>query len=209
MIIVGIINLGLKVVGSVCDAVQTNRSAVNKLRSNLIRDTIIEYTIRDSKIIHFYDPPHLLKSLRNNMLVKILKHVVVTSLNENVDLKEQMERTEYDKKNEQERSASWADVEDFYDYNRKGTQRLLDKIHDEHIKPVKRKMKVDIAAQVFSRSYGRAMRICSDKKQLSRDFTGTADILCFFNDVFDSLNGGGVPKPNTLIGSINKSSYHF
>lgn len=187
---------------------QTNRSAVNKLRSTLTKDEIIEYTIRGSKIIHVYDPPHLLKSLRNNLLVKNLKHIVACS-NEDDNFQQRKERTEYDKIDPKERTASWTDVKDFYDYTRKCSQRLLPKIGDEHIKPVKRKMKVDVAAQVFSRSHGRAMRICSDKQKLSRDFTGTADILCFFNDVFDSLNGGGAPKQNTLLGSINESSYHF
>lgn len=196
--------LGLKVVGSVCDAVQTNRAAVNKLRTNLTRDTVIEYTIRDSKIIHIYDPPHLIKSLRNNLLTKNLTHIVAI---ENFEKRE--ERIKYDKKDLTERVASWTDVKDFYDYSRKSTQRLIPKVYDEHIKPAQLKMKVSIATQVFSRSYGRAMQICSDKKQLPRDFTGTANILHFFNDVFDSLNGGGEPKENSLIGSINESSYHF
>lgn len=187
-----------------CDAVQTNRSAVNKLRTKLISNAVIEYTIRDSIIIHFYDPPHLLKSLRNNLLVKDLKHVVTVNSFEN-----QEKRVQYDEKNLIERVASWRDVKDLYDFSRKSSQLLLPKIHDEHIKPIKMKMKVCIATQVFSRSYGRAMQTCSNLKQLPRDFTGTANLLHFFNDVFDSLNGGGIPKKNSLIGSISESSDHF
>lgn len=182
---------------------------MNKLRAKFIKNSVIEYMIRDSVITHFYDPPHLLKSLRNNLLVKDLYHIVAIREFENLS-----ERVKYDEEDSRERVASWTDVKDFYDFTLKSTQETLPKIHDEHIKPVKLKMKVCVAAQVFSRSYGRSMQLCSDKKQFTReqhtrDFTGTANILHFFNDVFDSLNGGGVPIKNALKGSINKSSDHF
>lgn len=97
-----------------CDAVQTNRAAVNKLRTKLIRDAVIEYKIRDCNIIHFYDPPHLIKSLRNNLLVKDLKHVVAIENFEN-----QKEIIKYDDEDFTERVASWKDIKDFYDYSRK------------------------------------------------------------------------------------------
>lgn len=177
---------------------------MNKLRAKLISNSVIEYTIRDSKIIHLFDPPHLLKSLRNNMLLKDLKHFVSIKAFE-----DQKARVKYDTEQSVERVASWTDVKDFYDFSRKSSQMLLPKIHDEHIKPAKLKMKVCIATQVFSRSFGRAMQVCSNKKLLLRDFTGTANILHFFNDVFDSLNGGGIPKEKSLTGSINEMSDHF
>lgn len=179
------------------------------MRTEQGRNTVIEYTVRESKIIHFFDPPHLLKSLRNNLLIKNLKHVVAITWNKNESFGSHEGKVEYEKTNSKERTASWADVREFYNFTRKSSQRLIPKINLEHIKPNKNKLKVNAAAQVFSRSYGRAMRICSNKNQLPRDFTETADILTFFNDVFDSLNGGGVPKPNSLKGSIDKSSYHF
>lgn len=134
--------------------------------------------------------------LRNNLLVKDLTHAVAV-----IDFENQKERVKYDNEDTTERIA--------FDFGRKSTQILLPKIHDEHIKPTKLKMKVNIATQVFSRSYGRAMQVCSDNKQLSRDFTGTANILHFFNDVFDSLNEGGPPIKNSLNGSINETSDHF
>jgi hypothetical protein len=52
-------------------------SAINQLVGNSgdgsrYSGYLKDYTVNGQKIIHFYDPPHLLKGIRNNLLVKNL-----------------------------------------------------------------------------------------------------------------------------------------
>lgn len=89
-----------------------------------------------------------------------------------------------------EKNASWDDVRKFYDINVTNTTGLLRRITKEHIDPAKLKMKVYVAAQVFSNTFGNIMLYCSERDQLCRGFSRTGHILTFFNNVFDSLNGG-------------------
>lgn len=74
----------------------------------------------------FFDPPHLLKGLRNNFL--------------NKDIVWEGKR------------ASWKDIQYIYDVDSKlGHTRALPKLTAHHVDPVKiKKMKVSVAAQVFS-----------------------------------------------------------
>lgn len=109
-----------------------------------------------------------------------------------------------------EATADWDDVRDMYGFDSRNVVRLLPKITADHINPIYEKMKVSYAAQVFSKSFGIIMLFCSKMKLLPRDCSGTAYILLFINNVFDSLNGGGKPVPNSFRASItdkNKAKY--
>ncbi|KAJ6648199.1 DNA transposase THAP9 [Pseudolycoriella hygida] len=205
-----VMNTGLKIIGSVCDAANTNRAAVNKLinpkwRKGNTAGSLLEYTIHGSKIWHIFDPPHIIKSVRNNLLVKNLKHTV--SFNE---LKFKSNgKIIWNEKNKKLRTASWKDVVDFYHLNNSGEMfNLIEKISEEHINPT-RKMKVSLATQVLSGTFGRNMYLCSKRKQFSNDCIGTAAILLFFNELFDSVNGDSAPIAGKLIGSLSKHSNHF
>lgn len=136
-------------IGSVCDAVITNRAAVNNLigPKRLRGDTtgkLLEYTIHGSKICHIFDPPHLIKSVRNNLLVKNLSHIV--SFNETKFRSNGA--VAWNEKNKHQRTASWKDVSEFYLFNNdsnSGLLNLIPRINDDHINPVQRKMKVNLA----------------------------------------------------------------
>ncbi|KAI4455727.1 transposase protein [Holotrichia oblita] len=73
--------VGLKVIASVCDQGSTNMRAVRMLqeetRANALRGNItsVDDTINidGQVIVHLYDPTHMLKCLRNNLLIKPLK----------------------------------------------------------------------------------------------------------------------------------------
>lgn len=138
---------------------------------------LLTYKLRDTTVIHCYDIPHLLKGTRNNLQTKNLSHSVF----------KRWSSTDSNSINGKEGlKASWDDVKDLY-YLR-GSKRLLLKIYPEHINPERLKMKVSTATQVFSQTYEKVMLHCSQMKQL-RDCSGTAQILMFFNDLFDSMNG--------------------
>lgn len=134
--------LGLKVIGSTCDQVQTNVSAINGLidpknfsEPKKQDGQILKYTIRDSEIIHCYDLPHLLKVVRNNFLNKDLEHCI--SKRWNISDSDGSDNVEDDNV-EEIYTADWKVVADvYYDLDLKGSQRLLKKITDEHIKPDK------------------------------------------------------------------------
>lgn len=171
------------------------------MKSNPKEGQLLTYKIRDVTVIHCFDPPHLLKGIRNNLITKELSHFVFkrwspSTSNFGKDLDEQ-----------QERIAMWVDVVNLYDFNSRGSINLLKKITVEHIKPTKEKMKVSVAAQIFSETYGNLMLHCSKKKLLPRDSSATAQLLLFVNDLFDSMNGAG--SRNELIASVTKNSIHF
>lgn len=193
-----------------CDAVNTNRCAVNvlinpKLRGAKTAGSFLEYTMNGSKIWHIFDSPHLIKSIRNNLLVKNLIHTA--SFNE-LKFKSTGEIV-WNEKNKKLRTASWTDVKDFYKFNSDDAMfNLIPKITENHINPT-RKMKVNLATQVLSGTFGRNMYLCSKRKQFSNDCLGTAAVLLFFNQLFDSVNGDGVPNSNKPMASLSKNSNHF
>lgn len=163
--------------------------------------SILQYKIRDVVITHCYDLPHLLKVVRNNLMTKNLKHCI--SRRWSIFNKDTC------KADSKTYIASWVDVSDVYDFDLKGTQRLLENITDEHIAPNRQKMKVDNATQVFSQTFGNVMLHFSGKKDFERDCFGTAQVLLFFNDLFDSLNGSDESEGECLNGSIDANSVHF
>lgn len=170
--------------------------------SNLATSTgqLLLYKLRNTDVIHCWDPPHLIKGTRNNLLTKHLTHYVFKRWHSS-------DSTATSDKNTKQRShtAMWEDVSELYGL---GGRKLLPKITPEHIDPQRRKMKVSVATQVFSQTYGNVMLHCSEKNQLPRDCTGTAHILTFFNDLFDSVNGSGTVM-NELKSPITANSVHF
>ena len=75
---------GLKIVATVCDQGATNRAAINQL----LHETLVHnpnnrycgFLIDDVEIVPLYDCPHLLKGIRNNLLVKKLQRIPHASL---------------------------------------------------------------------------------------------------------------------------------
>lgn len=162
---------------------------------------IYKYTIRDVVIIHCFDLPHLIKVMRNNLQTKNLVH--------SVSKRWSISGSESCKDVSKSYTATWDDVVDVYKFDLMGSQRLLKKISPEHINPNKLKMKVCVATQVFSQKFGTVMLDFSQHKSYPNDCFGTAQVLLFFNDLFDSLNGSGDPQRNRLLGSVNENSIHF
>lgn len=118
----------------VCDQGATNRGAISYLKKdavNVLKESKCEeYVVRVSGVDLFimYDPPHLLKGLRNNMM----KYDIL-----------------FDRDSKR---AKWKDIIDIYERDGAiGGSRMMKKLTDEHVYPNKvRKMKVSYCAQVFS-----------------------------------------------------------
>lgn len=189
----------------------TNLAAINALSLPLRRlrkpGEISLYEVRGETIIHCCDGPHLIKVVRNNFQVKDLIHHLPDDWRNtdfsNVDLSTI-------KIHERMRLASWIDVYNFYEDNKKASVNLIPKIVDEHITTVGMKMKVSYATQVFSQTFGKAMLSYSKEKNLP--YSGTGQILLFWNDVFDSINCHGIGtdlKSGVTATSIHKNFWDY
>jgi hypothetical protein len=120
--------------------------------------------IGKSIVIPLFDPPHLLKCIRNNLLTKNLKFVL-----------------------DSQRVAKWSHIEDAYFIDRSsGNLRAMPKLTDPHVVLNKiKKMSVAKASQVFSTSVASIMSLMSrsgsisvcGRRQMSREGEDTAVLL--------------------------------
>ncbi|XP_063900839.1 uncharacterized protein LOC135120464 [Zophobas morio] len=196
--------IGLNIIASVCDQGTTNSAAIDMLLQDTKRRAILEngtgikenvIRIGDHEIIPLFDPPHLLKSMRNNLLTKDLLYLDKAGV---------------------ERRASWSFFERAYGLDQMLGEnvRMMPKITIDHVKPNLRgkKMKVRYASQVFSRGVSSFMNFCSDRRfggSLPLDAQYTSDFFLFMDSVFDSVNGGfGDCGGKNLRKLVGVNNYH-
>lgn len=145
-VVLGILSTGLNIVATVSDQGATNVAAINILMKEAKQNSEMHegYFIKKHKLIHVYDPPHLLKSIRNNLLTK---NVTFTWRGE-----QQMAKWDYFV-NTYEIDKTYEDLE----------IRNLPKITEAHVYPNKiKKMKVALASQIFSHKVASTMRLMCD-----------------------------------------------
>jgi len=146
---------GLKVVGTICDQGTTNTAAINVLindtkafylrQNQEYNDTFYEIDcgVERIKVVHFYDSPHLLKGIRNNLLSKNLMFTI----------------------NGHQREACWKDIVDLYELDSVAQDvKMLPRLTREHVIPGEiKKMKVKNASQVFSQRVSSILSFLSCK----------------------------------------------
>lgn len=124
-------NIGLEILGLICDMAGTNIGLFKELN---VSEECPYFTVNGKHITAIYDPPHLLKSTRNNV--------------EKYGVTIETCRVE------------WSNIEKKYDLDNQSsipdfvkTAHILPKLTKSHIHPNnKDKMKVRYAAQIFSNS---------------------------------------------------------
>lgn len=143
---------GLIVVATVCDQ-GTNNVHCLKLLLQETRTALLRkgqeprgnfFEINGHEIVPIYDPPHLIKGIRNNLLNKDLKYI----------------------ENGKEKMAKWEDITNLHRENPgyRGI-RLVPKLTDNHVIPNKiNKMKVKFATQIFSQTVGMNMGYLAGNK---------------------------------------------
>ncbi|CAB3251497.1 unnamed protein product [Arctia plantaginis] len=188
--------IGFKVLTTVCD-----QSAINKLiqktkadylrRNEVFKRKVFE--VNGEEVIPLYDPPHLLKGIRNNLMNKNLKCIMKNDVN----------------------VAKWEHLEMLLkeDPGFDGL-RMLPKLTESHLNPNKlKKMKVKCAAQVLSHSTAIFMGYLARKGILVEDAKETARLLLFFDELFDSVNGSFhnfKKKPGKkFLGPLTPNSTHY
>lgn len=114
-------------------------------------------------IYHYlFDPPHLLKSIRNNLQ----KYAFVFDVS---------------------KRAEWADIDAFFKLDEQQRFRLAPRLTKKHIElPAFTKMKVKLAAQVISRSVAAGLETHAALK--CGQGSDTAEFITVFDDLFDGLN---------------------
>lgn len=145
---------GLEIIATICDQGGANERAIKLLheetkayymrKNERYKNDFYEIEYDPSelkkriKIIHFFDPPYLLKGIRNNLLQKNLLFVT-----DNI-----------------KKEAQWKHFVDLYNIDSTIQDiKMLPRLTDQHIIPGKiKKMKVKIAAQFFSQRVSSLMR---------------------------------------------------
>lgn len=140
-------SIGLEVVSTVCDQGRNNEAAMNAL----ISDTKRKYAHKDEnfnedffeiderKVVPLFDPPHLIKGLRNNFIKYNVQFV--------------MDQKTY--------VAKWEHIVKAYKMDPYlGSLRTMPKLTDRHINPNHiNKMKVSLCTQVMSRTVAIAINL--------------------------------------------------
>ncbi|KAL5246227.1 hypothetical protein ACI65C_013635 [Semiaphis heraclei] len=153
----------------------------------------VEYKFGNStehiKIFHLFDPPHLLKGIRNNLLTKNVSFHM-----------------------DGEKIASWCDIIKLYELD-SGVQdvKMLPRLTKEHVMPNEiRKMRVRNAAQVFSQRVSSIMAFLASNNLLGETASDTAKFCLFFDKLFDSVNSSfdKVVDGKIYRAGVNKNSPH-
>ncbi|KAK3932840.1 DNA transposase [Frankliniella fusca] len=178
--------IGLTVLATISDQGPTNRGAVTILRGSSDQgqyDNV--YTVNGERIVHLWDTPHLLKSIRNNILTSDLEFG-------------------------QGKVAQWRHVIEFYKMD-EGICKTSSLTYAHMCPAGKNKMRVKLAAQVLSEKVSSAMftftHLTGDRLA---HWNQTAQLIKEVDELFDSMNGPGrKDKQKARRNNVNNNSYHM
>ncbi|KAF2891722.1 hypothetical protein ILUMI_14451 [Ignelater luminosus] len=122
------------------------------------------FIVNEKKFYYFYDVPHLIKSVRNNIL-------------------------QYDITFKDNKGATWKHIQAFYKSYECKPLRLAPKLTHMHINSNNfQKMRVKYAVQVFNESVAGGFSTFVSFKALLGGAAGTAEFLEKFDKLFDLFN---------------------
>jgi hypothetical protein len=173
---------GLIVKAVICDQGSNNRSMISKLGVSVKQPNFLH----NGRIIHvFYDPPHLLKNIRNN-----LKKSGFTVEDNNI---------------------TWKYVEQFYAIDSSLPIRMAPRLSYKHVSlPPFTAMKVSLAAQVLSHSVAAGITtLCMTGDKLDDDAIYTANFCEKFDCLFNCFNSSNLQDAHRLRCAITGTSSHM
>jgi hypothetical protein len=137
----------------------------------------------DKTYFYLFDPSHLIKSVRNNL-------------------------NKYDFCFDDNKTAKWKDIVDFYKLDEQQRFRLAPKLTKKHIElPPFSKMKVKLATQVISRTVAAGLDTHAKIKGLQG--SDTAEFLYVFDELFDAMNSSQRTCIKRYKCAITNDSGHF
>ena len=141
------------------------------------------FTIGDQKIFVMYDPPHLIKSVRNNLK------------NNGFEVSG--------------KDVGWTCIQEFYDKDSSKQTRLAPKLRQKHLDlPPFSRLRVRLATQVLSHSVATGMKVMAEWGILSKDVIPTADFLENFDMLFNIFNSDSLYSPAKLRHAFSETSGH-
>jgi hypothetical protein len=170
-----------KVVASISDMGTANQAAIRELSEKSRHKGEYCYKINNEVILHIFDPPHLLKCFRNHFLDKDITFMQFV--------------------------AKWSDLKTLYELDgMTSDSKICPKLTEAHINPTsKQKMRVKLAAQIFSHSVQAGLNFATNCKAM--EGRGTAHLCSFMDKLFNSLNGVRQSK-RPLNGPLSEKSEH-
>jgi len=140
--------------------------------------------IHDMTVNFMFDPPHLLKCLRNNLM----KH--------DFDVNGHL--------------VKWKYIADFYKRDSQQTLKLAPKLTDRHLNlPPFAAMRVRLASQVFSHSVAAGIHTHVAFGALPEDAVQTAEFIDNIDGLFDCLNAGSLKSPKIYSCALTATSAHW
>jgi len=131
------------------------------------------FNIKKQKYFYLFDPPHLIKSIRNNLM--------------KYDTSFENENKRY--------TASCKYIEDFFEKDSGLKFRAAPKLTKDHIYPTNfKKMKVKFASQVCSHTVAAGLYTHASLNSLPLEATEAADFLSLFDQLFDCSNSSTSQK---------------
>lgn len=175
-------NIGLNIRLVVCDQGSNNRSFLEK-KMGVTRIKPYFY-IDGAKIYATYDAPHLIKSVRNNLVKHGFKY-------KNHDIK-------------------WEYIVKFYEFDQTSNIRMADKLTDRHInlRPFAA-MRVNLATQVLSHSVAVGVNYMVKDGKLEENAKHTAQFLDFFDQLFNTFNSSNVKSKQPFSYAFSQNSTHW
>jgi hypothetical protein len=135
------------------------------------------------KIFLMLDPPHLIKSVRNNLMKYSLRFG--------------------------EHVASWKDIEAVYGRDSALPIRSAPKLTEKHIRPNNfNKMKVKLATQVLSHTVAATICMYVSVGALPPSAMGTAEFIERFDSIFDCVNSSTLHSTKVLKCALSDQTKH-
>ena len=135
------------------------------------------------KIFLMFDPPHLIKSVRNNLMkysFRFGEHV-----------------------------ASWKDVEAVYGRDSALPIRSAPKLTEKHVRPNNfNKMKVKLATQLLSHTVAATICMYVSVGALPSNAMGTAELIEKFDSIFDCVNSSTLHSTKVLKCALSDQTKH-
>jgi hypothetical protein len=137
----------------------------------------------NQKYFVMFDPPHLLKCVRNNLMKYSFKFGLY--------------------------SATWKDIDSFYNNDKTLAIRTAPKLTEKHLHPNGfSKMKVKYATQIFSHTVAAAICSYVSMGGLPQSALGTAELLFQFDSIFDCVNSSTIHSTKKLKCAMSDATSH-
>ena len=174
--------IGLHVKVLVCDQGSNNRQFPKSFSKVSVDKPYFSYS--GKKVYVIYDPPHLIKNVRNNLKKTGFLH--------------------------EGNPISWEYIVKFYMFDKEGDIRMAPKLTDEHIDiPMFSKMKVNLAVQVLSHSVAAGISTLQRLGHLPKEAKFTGEFVEHMDQLFNCFNSSNLRSSKKFGGAISDDSGHM